>query len=116
MSPLRRLKHLHLGIFLSDEQLLTDHNDHIVDDEPVFLPRGCDFCTDEETQVLSREMNAAVVLADALPQLESVAWSSFFVTAIRNVDTEECKGDLLFKNTWSICRGEEIITAERKTS
>lgn len=135
LAPLQYLKNLHLGIFLSDEQLFTSHIDHIEDNESIFLLGGCDLCDeeDDEALVLANEEEAAVALAEKLGSLDTVAWSSFFPTFTPSeqvAESEACtcsgihggndeqegfgEGDIAFKSVWWIERTNGKITAKNR--
>ncbi|KAJ7574385.1 hypothetical protein C8J56DRAFT_872350 [Mycena floridula] len=93
LKPLSKLKDLHLGVFLSEEDLANDHIAHILsdyensDDEiSVFGPDGCRVCRVESEQVRNRELEASLLLAKRLRSLDSIGWSTFFNQAENNVD------------------------------
>ncbi|KAI6044482.1 hypothetical protein EDC04DRAFT_2865931 [Pisolithus marmoratus] len=89
LLPLTRLVHLHLGIFLSDEDMLeenisrgTDEEDledemeHPHDGELLPFPHGpgdCPFCA-----VRTRELEASLAMARKLRSVKTISWSSFF--------------------------------------
>ncbi|KIY53011.1 hypothetical protein FISHEDRAFT_34248 [Fistulina hepatica ATCC 64428] len=79
LTVLRRLSRLHIGVFLSDEQLLECHIDHaelVSDRVPSF--DGCAICHESRDIVQRRESEAAIYMARFLPSLKSMGWSSLF--------------------------------------
>jgi hypothetical protein len=83
LKPLVHLTHLHLGIFLSDDQLLYSHIAHSLDDEgnggmvdgSGRLSRCLKLAAED---VRRREMDASAAIALQLKSIRSIGWSSFF--------------------------------------
>ena len=84
LAPLKKLKHLHLGIFLSEEYLIREHIYHsdIGDDdeeETPFGPERCVICIARYAErIRQRELIAAMELSRCVKTLETVTWGSFF--------------------------------------
>ena len=94
--PLTHLEHLHLGFFLSPEELFYEHIEHAQEinaapspssaeaDTTVdaALPFGPEWCVDcferYAPSVRLVELQAALSLAQALKELKTVSWASFF--------------------------------------
>jgi hypothetical protein len=102
LSPLIYLTHLHLGIFLSDDQLLYSHIAHSLGDEEnggiVDGSGRCSTCFQSAVEdVRMREVEASVAIALQLKSVKSVGWSSFFTDMPNNDESDEqadagCKG------------------------
>ncbi|KAJ6607502.1 hypothetical protein B0H10DRAFT_552166 [Mycena sp. CBHHK59/15] len=80
LTPLTQLVHLHLGIYLSDEQLLDFHllHDELLS-EILSGPEECGICEKAAHHVRLRERAASLVFAQKLKALRTIAFSSFFV-------------------------------------
>jgi hypothetical protein len=98
LTPLTFLTHLHLGIFLSDDQLLYAHIAHSLgDEENMGMVDGsgrCSTCFESAVQdVRIRELEASIIMAQKLKAIKSIGWSSFFTGSPRpsnkNEDDEE---------------------------
>ncbi|CAE7182872.1 unnamed protein product [Rhizoctonia solani] len=81
LRPLKHLKRLHMGLYLTPTEALTAHRTHHANMrihgslwEPV-----CQSCSDEfGTETQEAEESATTVLAYEVPNLEQVSWSSFY--------------------------------------
>lgn len=99
LKPLSCLTHLHLGIFLSDDQLLYAHIAHSLgDEENMGLVDGsgqCSTCFESAVRdVRMRELQASVIVAQKLKAIKCVGWSSFFTgMPSQNQDDEEIDSD-----------------------
>ena len=85
------LAHLHLGIFLSDDELLYAHMSHSIENEECpGMVRGAPQCLEcfnkAVDNVRVRELAASLVMAQKLKALRSVGWSSFFYKDIAPKD------------------------------
>ncbi|KAI0358019.1 hypothetical protein OH77DRAFT_1474762 [Trametes cingulata] len=90
LTPLSALKSLHLGIFLSDADVLIRHLDRCAAvaiaslrtgyyPAPPFGPSKCAVCrAKHETAVLERERTTAALFKSLLPSLLVVGFSSWF--------------------------------------
>ncbi|KAF8074674.1 hypothetical protein FPV67DRAFT_592605 [Lyophyllum atratum] len=83
LKPLGHLTHLHLGVFLSDDQLLYSHIAHSIGDgENMGMVKNvvpCQACFDKAVDsVRLRELAASIVLGQRLKMLKTIGWSSFF--------------------------------------
>jgi hypothetical protein len=83
LKPLVHLTHLHLGIFLSDDQLSYSHIAHSLDDEEnggmVDGSGRCSRCFKLAVEdIRMREMDASAAIALQLKSIRSIGWSSFF--------------------------------------
>lgn len=90
LKPLGRLEHLHLGIFLSDADVLTCHLDRCAAvvkssprtgyySSPPFGPDKCTIClAGHDTAVRERERMASTLMGTLLPSLKSIGWSTYF--------------------------------------
>lgn len=80
LRPLRQLKRLHMGLYLTPTEALTAHRTHHSNTSihgPLWEP-VCQLCLDEfgsETQ--EAEESATTVLGYEVPNLEEISWSSF---------------------------------------
>ncbi|KAF5353106.1 hypothetical protein D9758_008735 [Tetrapyrgos nigripes] len=92
LSPLSTsLTHLHLGIYLSDEDALYKHAPHDIQYFGIFseLPMKCDVCEERiGKDVRMRKLLASTVMAQRLEKLESISWGSLLVLA-----SPHCDGD-----------------------
>lgn len=84
LRPLIYLTHLHLGIFLSDDQLLYSHIAHSLGDEEnggmVDGSGRCQTCFQSAVEdVRMREVQASAAIALQLKSVQSVGWGSFFI-------------------------------------
>ncbi|KAJ7155396.1 hypothetical protein C8R43DRAFT_884454 [Mycena crocata] len=76
---LTQLTHLHLGIYLSDENLIPSHIDHGERErQPPFGPEECIICDEAAAEIQLRELAAGLQLAQYLKALRTVGFSSFF--------------------------------------
>ena len=96
LKPLAYLTHLHLGVFLSDDQLLYSHIAHSLgDEENGGMVDGSGRCSQCFTSVVGdvrmREMAASVAIALQLKSIRSVGWSSFFTDLPKNGDQNEAR-------------------------
>lgn len=98
LKPLTNLTHLHLGIFLSDERLITSHLYHAEDlnfheSSTAYGPDECRVCWNLGVPeiVRRREMETAIDMAQKLKAIKSIGWSSFFngTWRIRRIDEIE---------------------------
>ena len=86
LAPLHKLSFLHLGVYLSSNQLFENHLDHAGDfnfppNIMTALPFGpdcCVACNPLGGEPRRLELVAAAVLAEHLPALERVTWSTWF--------------------------------------
>ncbi|GLB43351.1 hypothetical protein LshimejAT787_1302520 [Lyophyllum shimeji] len=83
LKPLTPLKHLHLGIFLSDERLLYSHIAHSIGDgEHLGMVANsfiCKACFDKAVHtVRPLEVAASIIFGQQLKALKTIGWSSFF--------------------------------------
>ncbi|KAJ1309222.1 hypothetical protein OPQ81_004889 [Rhizoctonia solani] len=80
LRPLRHLKRLHMGLYLTPTEALMAHRAHYSNMrihgslwEPV-----CQLCTDEfELDTREAEESATAILGYEIPNLEEISWSSF---------------------------------------
>ncbi|KAL5492439.1 hypothetical protein ACEPAI_3886 [Sanghuangporus weigelae] len=86
LRPLSKLEHLHLGVFLSTEDILFEHFTHAhhfcgdgcVHAKP-FGPEWCTICFERYAEdVRLAELQATLMLAQILKELRSMTWASFF--------------------------------------
>ncbi|KAF9266793.1 hypothetical protein L218DRAFT_985378, partial [Marasmius fiardii PR-910] len=78
LQPLGKLKQLHLGIYLSDEELWWDHI-ACCKDVTATQPGECKKCQNIHSEVtLAREQIASAVIATKLPSVKVVSWNSYF--------------------------------------
>ncbi|KAL5513217.1 hypothetical protein ACEPAH_3615 [Sanghuangporus vaninii] len=86
LRPLSKLEHLHLGIFLSPEDILFEHFTHAhhfceggcIHAKP-FGPEWCTVCFERYAEdVRLAELQATLMLAQMLKELRSMTWASFF--------------------------------------
>ncbi|KAL1733324.1 hypothetical protein EV714DRAFT_204807, partial [Schizophyllum commune] len=89
LKPLTNLSYLHLGIYLSDEDLLNAHSDeyHLStgDEDPYGAVSGiavCPYCLKYAERVRQREIRASTILAQNLKALRCIGWSSLFDNSI----------------------------------
>ncbi|KAL1696692.1 hypothetical protein GGG16DRAFT_42835, partial [Schizophyllum commune] len=89
LKPLTNLSYLHLGIYLSDEDLLNAHSDeyHLStgDEDPYGAVSGiavCPYCLKYAERVRQREIRASTIFAQSLKALRCVGWSSLFDNSI----------------------------------
>ncbi|KAH9940864.1 uncharacterized protein BXZ73DRAFT_42334, partial [Epithele typhae] len=92
LQPLQRLKSVFLGVYLSDADMLYRHLDRCAAFPatpspssghfflaPPFGPDRCDTCKGEHHAVVrERERLASRTIAEQLPSLETIGWSSYF--------------------------------------
>ncbi|KAF8880193.1 hypothetical protein BD779DRAFT_1676064 [Infundibulicybe gibba] len=95
LKPLTWLTHLHLGIFLSHEQLMYAHIDHSLQTERSLHHESaepeCQLCDAVAAGVRVQELAVSLVLAQKLKAVKSIGWSSFFV-ACATKGSEEDRG------------------------
>jgi len=86
LKSLAHLTHLHLGIFLSDDQLLYSHSAHPLGDaENGGMFGWCSTCFESAVNAARmREVAASVAIARQLKSIRSVGWSSFFAGLPKN--------------------------------
>ncbi|TFK69326.1 hypothetical protein BDN72DRAFT_840691 [Pluteus cervinus] len=94
LGPLKRLAHLSLGIFLSDESLVYSHIDQAIGERQGVNAKteDCVLCAEASTTILRRELIATRLLAETLKNLQSVEWSSFYagkLASTKKVDEVE---------------------------
>ncbi|KAI5895128.1 uncharacterized protein SCHCODRAFT_02224258 [Schizophyllum commune H4-8] len=89
LKPLTNLSYLHLGIYLSDEDLLNAHSDeyHLStgDEDPYGAVSGiavCPYCLRYAERVRQREIRSSMLFAQNLKALRCVGWSSLFDNSI----------------------------------
>jgi len=93
LRPLKNLKNLHIGLFLSSEELLYEHFAHAQapdnDEEGEEHPYGPELClvclTLYADKIRLEELNACLTLAQTFKELETVSWGSFFGRQTREV-------------------------------
>ncbi|EKM50519.1 uncharacterized protein PHACADRAFT_200465 [Phanerochaete carnosa HHB-10118-sp] len=96
LKHLHKLRHLHLGIYLSPLDLFYDHLEHAGDFRfpptpdvtPPFGPDLCGDCQVFADEVRRTELVAAATLASHLPMLETMTWSTFFAQSGRAGDDQ----------------------------
>ncbi|KAG6874695.1 hypothetical protein C0992_006937 [Termitomyces sp. T32_za158] len=81
LKPLKYLENLHLGVFLSDDLLLSSHISHVMEeDTPQPLLQDwseCRQCFDGiATDIRRRELEASIVIGQKLRTLKTIGWSS----------------------------------------
>ncbi|TDL24099.1 hypothetical protein BD410DRAFT_720272 [Rickenella mellea] len=108
LKPLKKLQHLHLGFFLSPDELLSKHFRHAPEDEiGPFGPEFCDVCHDMYSPTTRlAELQASVGLAQVLKKLKTVRFSSFFAKQ----DSDACER----KTTIWISRCDGRIKVRRR--
>lgn len=88
LKPLTSLTHLHLGVFLSEEDLVYAHIEHVLEEDEhagmSYGPDECDVCDAVFQDVRTRELEASLIFAQRFKALKTVAWSSFFSQASGN--------------------------------
>ena len=97
LRPLSQLEHLHLGIFLSSEDLLYSHFHHIREicdeaggDSKPFGPEWCMLCFEQHAQsVRLAELQATLALAQTLRKLTTVTWASFFGRQLQEMNNRQ---------------------------
>lgn len=93
LRPLTKLSYLHLGIFLSPQDLFTAHLEHVVVPtdirEQPYGPDLCSLCEEHADEIRETELAAAAAIAGYLPRLEAVTWSSWFARAEPGDDFRE---------------------------
>ncbi|KAJ8095075.1 hypothetical protein AAF712_006922 [Marasmius tenuissimus] len=78
LQKLKNLECLHLGVYLSDEELWWNHIPCCKSGQPV-SPEKCNKCQDlYSLTTRTREDAASTVLVSVLPSLRQVSWSSYF--------------------------------------
>ncbi|PBK65903.1 hypothetical protein ARMSODRAFT_1087143 [Armillaria solidipes] len=97
LKPLKNLTHLHLGVFLSHEDLVYSHMQHapryLGHPETVSAPDECDICADHAKDVRMDELAASLIIAQKIRALQTIGWSSFFGYGDNNWDTNGEKAD-----------------------
>jgi hypothetical protein len=93
LKSLVYLTHLHLGIFLSDDQLLYSHIAHsLADEENGGMVDGSGWCStcfaSAVGDIRMREVAASAAIARQLKSIKSVGWSSFFSDLPKDEDKE----------------------------
>ena len=95
LAPLKKLRTLHLGVFLSEFDILYAHitrhcpdqqGRHIITNHdtcgPYWKPFGpdeCEICQDEYADAVRKtELFASAAIARFIPSLKEVSWSTFF--------------------------------------
>ncbi|KAL0955145.1 hypothetical protein HGRIS_004059 [Hohenbuehelia grisea] len=80
LKPMSHLTRLHLGIFLSPEQIFYEHMNH--DEYAVASPLDdCDICLGNSRLIdytVRIELEASLIMAKQLKSLRRVSWSSWF--------------------------------------
>ncbi|KAG6832115.1 hypothetical protein H0H87_002628 [Tephrocybe sp. NHM501043] len=81
LKPLKYLEHLHLGVFLSDDSLLSSHISHVLEEEttPYAIQNWneCQHCFNRLVDDIRRcELEASLVIAQQLRSLKTIGWSS----------------------------------------
>ena len=86
LRPLSKLEHLHLGIFVSPEDILYQHfahahsfcEDGCIHERP-FGPEWCTICFQRHAEeVRLAELQVTLSLAQVLKELKTMTWASFF--------------------------------------
>lgn len=83
LKPLVHLKSLHLGVFLSNEQLVYTHIDRCIAEQEHIKTqcvggKRCTVCAQAfGKSVRTRELEASLALAQGLKALQSISWASF---------------------------------------
>ncbi|KAK0189224.1 hypothetical protein F5146DRAFT_1205558 [Armillaria mellea] len=97
LKPLKNLTHLHLGVFLSHEDLVYSHMQHapryLGHPEIVSAPDECDTCADHAKDVRMDELAAGLIIAQKIRALQTIGWSSFFGYGDSDWDTKGEKAD-----------------------
>ncbi|KAG6840722.1 hypothetical protein C0991_004808 [Blastosporella zonata] len=81
LKSLDYLEHLHLGVFLSDDPLISSHVSHVMEEElsPYTLQNwgDCQRCFDGIAgEIRRRELEASLLVAQKLKSLRTIGWSS----------------------------------------
>ena len=89
LQPLQKLRDLFLGVYLSDEDIFYEHIMHAqayYDTRDPYGPADCGLCHKTfSSSIQEIELAGSAALAQYLPQLKSVTWSSFFSARILEV-------------------------------
>ncbi|KAK0203095.1 hypothetical protein DFS33DRAFT_1240911, partial [Desarmillaria ectypa] len=97
LKPLKNLTHLHLGVFLSHEDLVYSHMQHapryLGHPEIVSAPNECDICADHAKDVRMDELAASLIIAQKIRALQTICWSSFFGYGDSDWETNGEKAD-----------------------
>ncbi|KAG6826011.1 hypothetical protein H0H93_016896, partial [Arthromyces matolae] len=93
LNPLEHLEHLHLGVFLSDDSLLSTHISHVMEElnspHDVQNWSDCRQCmTGVVSDVRRRELDASIIIGRRLKALKTIGWSSLVTgeTGLTKVD------------------------------
>ncbi|KAG7444473.1 uncharacterized protein BT62DRAFT_971188 [Guyanagaster necrorhizus] len=82
LKPLKNLTDLHLGVFLSHEDLVYSHMRHaphyLGHPDIISAPSECDICADHAKDVRMDELAASLIVARKIRGLQTIGWSSFF--------------------------------------
>ncbi|KNZ77414.1 hypothetical protein J132_05521 [Termitomyces sp. J132] len=96
LKPLEHLEHLHLGLFLSNDSLLSSHISHIMEgdtSQPQPLLRDwseCRRCFDgAAADIRRRELEASIVVGHKLKSLKTIGWSSLVAGDVGQVSVEQ---------------------------
>ncbi|KAF9025357.1 hypothetical protein BDZ89DRAFT_1135516 [Hymenopellis radicata] len=97
LRPIKTLANLHLGVYVSSDDLLYAHMAHApryqVDAQRASPPSPeCDICTDKEKEVRHHELAASLIMAQKLKSLQTIGWSSFFSYGGKEMDS---KGEMI---------------------
>jgi hypothetical protein len=111
LKSLVYLTHLHLGIFLSDDQLLYSHIAHSLGDEEnggmVDGSGRCSACFALAVEdVRMREVAASAAIALQLKSIRRIGWSSFFTDPPK--DESEERDDAKHRNNEDWATDEEF--------
>ncbi|KAH8111049.1 hypothetical protein DFH11DRAFT_1799086 [Phellopilus nigrolimitatus] len=113
LHPLVKLEHLHLGFFLSQEDLFYEHVAHALSEDAdegagkPFGPEWCIPCFEQHARgVRLAELQAGLVLAQTLRALRTLSWGSFFGRQHQEMKTRRT-------NIW-VCRKDGKIKVRRK--
>ena len=98
LKPLVKLEDLFLGIYLSDEQVFYSHIAHADPADDPHGPDECPLCELVHAEyVRDVERLASAQLAQGLPELKIISWSTFFAMDQPGDDPELQKTTLWVK-------------------
>lgn len=112
-----QLQHLHLGFFLSPDDLIYEHINHAQQDEAddddgdgesgPFGPEWCRICFERYAEkVRADELEASLAFAQCFKELRTLTWGSFFGKQFNEVNQRRT-------NIW-VFRKEGKIRVRRK--
>lgn len=99
LKPLKYLEHLHLGVFLSDDLLLSSHIFHVMEEDsqpPLRDWNECRQCFDRTAaDIRRRELEASLVVGKKLRTLKTIGWSSLVpVSAEQYINSDDTTEDI----------------------